>query len=381
MEKDGADKGKDLYYEGLNSSASKSTTKSLSDLSTRQKAKIYSAELKSNKAIDKQLRVDRVDMEKEVSLLLLGSGEAGKSTLLKQLRLLHTEGFDPRERSSYVKIVRKNILDGLKSVLKAALAKGLTFGELSSVVEELVELNTTRVKFDDFAPDVKALLTSKPVKRIMKKASEHSIPDATPFFFEHFERISSKKYAPTDEDIILSRVMTTAITEYKFSIEGTPFKFIDVAGQRNRRDKWIHFFENVTAMIFVASLANYNKMLWEDDTVNAMADQITLFGDLVNSPYFQNTSVILLLNKRDLFQEKFEKVPLSVCFDDYEKEEDDVWEDGASFIRNKFLEQLSGGSTKVVPTHFVVATDGESVSLVFKSVKELIMRAMLLPSD
>lgn len=86
-------------------------------------------------------------------------------------------------------------------------------------------------------------------------------------------------------------------------------------------------------MIFVASLANYNQSLWEDETENAMHDQLQvyfliiflsihsqLFDELINGRHFMDTATILLLNKKDLFQEKIKTVPLSVCFSDYEEE-------------------------------------------------------------
>lgn len=48
-----------------------------------------------------------------------------------------------------------------------------------------------------------------------------------------------------------------------------------------------------------------------------MRESLTLFASISNSIWFKNTSIILLLNKIDLFAEKLERVPLSVCFNDY----------------------------------------------------------------
>jgi hypothetical protein len=57
----------------------------------------------------------------------------------------------------------------------------------------------------------------------------------------------------------------------------------DVGGQRNERKKWIHCFDDVTAVIFVASLSEYDQVLYEDNTVNRMDEAVTLFADIANS--------------------------------------------------------------------------------------------------
>ena len=47
---------------------------------------------------------------------------------------------------------------------------------------------------------------------------------------------------------------TTGVVETQFQIQGVTLKLIDVGGQRTERRKWLHCFENVTAVIYVASL-------------------------------------------------------------------------------------------------------------------------------
>merc|ERR1712048_687920 len=100
---------------------------------------------------------------------------------------------------------------------------------------------------------------------------------------------------------------TTGVIEQKFEIKGTQFHIFDVGGQRSERKKWIRCFEHVTAVIFVASLSCFDEVMFEDDTQNAMIDSV------------------------DLFAEKIEKVPLTVCFEEYDGE--DVYDDCVGFIR------------------------------------------------
>lgn len=74
-------------------------------------------------------------------------------------------------------------------------------------------------------------------------------------------------YLPTDQDILRSRVKTTGITETTFLVGDLTYKIFDVGGQRSERKKWIHCFENVTALVFLVSLSEYDQMLYEDESV------------------------------------------------------------------------------------------------------------------
>lgn len=44
-------------------------------------------------------------------------------------------------------------------------------------------------------------------------------------------------------------------------------RIVDVGGQKSERRKWIHCFENVTSLIFLASLSEYDQVLEERDSI------------------------------------------------------------------------------------------------------------------
>lgn len=53
------------------------------------------------------------------------------------------------------------------------------------------------------------------------------------------------------------------ICTYKFN------RMVDVGGQRSERRKWIHCFENVTSIMFLVALSEYDQVLVEcDNEVN-----------------------------------------------------------------------------------------------------------------
>ena len=92
----------------------------------------------------------------------------------------------------------------------------------------------------------------------------------------------------------------------------------DVGGQRSERKKWIHCFEAVTCIIFCVALSEYDQVLLEVNSINRMEESLTLFGSIVNSAWFTRTSIVLFLNKIDIFRKKLLTVPLERYYPDYE---------------------------------------------------------------
>lgn len=174
----------------------------------------------------------------------------------------------------------------------------------------------------------------------------------------------------------------------------------DVGGQRNERKKWMHCFEGVTALLFVGVLSEYNLQLFEDEKTNRMVETLKLFRETVNNPIFANTAIILFLNKRDLFQDKIETVPLTVCDQIWreaqviqrvaDSEDETEWVDiteegfyteptpfdaGCDRIREQFFEQFDNEQYPIC--HLTSAIDKDNFRLVFDEVKEIIVKQSL----
>ena len=48
-----------------------------------------------------------------------------------------------------------------------------------------------------------------------------------------------------------------------------------------------------------------------------MQESLKLFDSICNNKWFGDTSIILFLNKKDLFEEKILRSPLTICFPEY----------------------------------------------------------------
>ena len=69
-----------------------------------------------NDEIESQLKRDRLMAKNEIKMLLLGAGESGKSTVLKQMKLIHHGGYNDSERDSYKEIIFSNTIQSMRFV-------------------------------------------------------------------------------------------------------------------------------------------------------------------------------------------------------------------------------------------------------------------------
>lgn len=147
--------------------------------------------------------------------------------------------------------------------------------------------------------------------------------------------------------------------------------------QRNERKKWIHCFENVTALIFVVAVSEYNQVMFEDECTNRIEDSLDLFEEIINTTWFRNTSAVLFLNKVDILEEKITRTPISDFFPDYEGGAD--VDAACKFFKERFLAR-NHCSNRCIYTHNTNATDADNVIRVFKAVRDIVLRSAMASS-
>ena len=146
----------------------------------------------------------------------------------------------------------------------------------------------------------------------------------------------------------------------------------DVGGQRSERKKWIHCFEGVNAIIFCVALSGYDLVLAEDGGMNRMVESMQLFEGVCNNKYFSETTIILFLNKKDLFADKIQYSPLTICFPEYRGQ--NTYEEAASYIQMKFEALYIRSDEQEVYTHFTCATDTINIEFVFDAIVDVILK-------
>ncbi|KAI7877236.1 guanine nucleotide-binding protein subunit alpha [Lichtheimia hyalospora FSU 10163] len=329
-----------------------------------------------NEEIENQLKRDKLNMQNEVKLLLLGAGESGKSTILKQMKLIHDGGYSHDEREAFKEIIFSNTVQSMRVILDAMDNMGLALAQSSNRHHATIVMDLpSQIERDSLPMEVtqavKTLWKDPNVQSTYERSREYQLNDSAKYYFDSIDRIGDVNYVPTDQDVLRSRVKTTGITETTFNIGDLTYRMFDVGGQRSERKKWIHCFENVTAIIFLVAISEYDQVLIEDETVNRMQEALTLFDSICNSRWFVKTSIILFLNKIDIFKEKIEKQALSETFPDFKGPE--TYDAAGDYILNRFV-SLNQSDSKQIYTHFTCATDTQQIRFVMAAVNDIIIQ-------
>jgi len=323
--------------------------------------------------IDSELDSERRKKQSQVKLLLLGTGESGKSTVAKQLKILHLDGFSKDELAHYKTVLESNIIGGMSRLVEQAPKMGYTISSaLASKADFFTESEANNTPLTPaIAADIKALWADPAIQATYERRAEFQLHGSLPYIMENIDRLADPAGAITQDDVLQCRVRTTGIIEIDFPLESYNFRVMDVGGQRSERKKWINCFDDVTAVIFCVALSEYDEKLVEDIKVNRMEEALTLFGETANHKAFSNSSIVLFLNKSDLFRDKIAKVPLVTYFPDYKGGND--FDKGTKFLTQQFLKKVEDTNKLVFP-HVTCATDTENVRVVFKSVRTSILQ-------
>jgi len=366
-----------------------------------QSSEEYKAAAERSKKLEAINRNQHKQDKRKIKLLLLGAGESGKSTVFKQLDVLYGANFPEAERQTHLVSVHSGILSNARELLNACdkLGHPLKDSSIKTAFMSIPEAEETLVSADENYPVILKRLWADPgAQATWALRSELQIQDSLSWYMENLDRIAQKDYVPSVDDILRARVRTSGIVERTYVIEGIEFCLYDVGGQRNERKKWIHLFDAVTSVIFVAAVNEYDQVLYEDENMKRMDETLMLFHEVCNAKHFSNSSIILFLNKSDLFRSKLARVPLRIAsgpkarYEDfagpYVKIGDPVdgvegsaayeaaYEAATAYFLSLFQRQKENPDREMY-SHITCATDTSNIRIVFSACKETVLKSHL----
>ncbi|KAL5502252.1 hypothetical protein EMCRGX_G008997 [Ephydatia muelleri] len=333
-------------------------------------------------AIERQLRSEKKDFNRTLKILLLGTGESGKSTIVKQMKIIHGDGYSSEELDTFKHVVYKNLVASMTAIVRNMERLGISFSDPSnSVHADTLQALDSNQDFSTMPPKlaeaIKQLWSDEGVKACFKRAYEYQIEDSASYFFGEMDRLLQSGYVPDEQDVLRSRVQTTGIIETSFRVKKLIYRIVDVGGQRSERSKWIQCFDDVKAVLFVVALNGYDMTLAEDGVTNRMKEALVLFEDICNKQIFARTSMILFLNKVDAFETKILNTDrhLKAFFPEFSGPDHDV-DAAKEFIKSQFLACNKSRGKQITP-HFTTATNTSNIKVVIDAVIEAIIRENL----
>lgn len=298
------------------------------------------------------------------------------------MKIIHQNGYTKEELLLYRLTVIKNLVDSAQAIVLASRKFNLEPQNIDNrensdkILQYRVDVDPNASLDPDITSAIESLWKDPITPSIVERSSEFYLMDSASYFFEHVRRIGGTDYVPNEDDVLRARSKTTAISETRFDMGQLSIHLFDVGGQRSERKKWIHCFEAVTSIIFCVALSEYDQVLLEESGQNRMAESLVLFESVVNSRWFLRTSIILFLNKIDIFKQKIPRVPLSKFFPEYSGGAD--VNKAAKYILWRFT-QTNRARLSIFP-HLTQATDTGNIRLVFAAVKETILQNALRDS-
>jgi len=341
----------------------------------------------ANDSINREIKTETRKKEKEVKLLMLGTGESGKSTLVKQFRILYRGSFTREELLSFRPALHNNIVLSIQALIKGAEKfhedpdeqqrdRYVITSQPKDQLEKILALDPLSHELPySYVPAIKSLWADPAVQLAYIRASAFQLADSAKYVLDDIERIAHPDSIPSQTDLLRVRSRTTGIVETEFFLDDYHFRVMDVGGQRSERKKWIHCFEGVTAIIFAVALNEYDLKLFEDGTINRMQEAESLFTEICNSEWFKRTDIIIFFNKNDLFVEKLKVVPIGEPFRDYTGGDD--YNKAIEYFKNRFRLLNDNKESRHSYMHVTTGIDTENVRAVFHATKDIIFAKSL----
>ncbi|KAJ5093428.1 Fungal G-protein alpha subunit [Penicillium angulare] len=335
-----------------------------------------------NARIDRVIKSDKKTLDRTIKILLLGAGESGKSTIIKQMRIIHSRGFPEEERHQTRAVIYSNIVVAFKVLLDIMNAENIEFEHDSTrTVGDLLDKTEPDVGSDDAFSDLRirdamrTMWRDAGVQKAVARGHEFALHDNLSYFYESLDRIFTTGWLPDNQDMLQARLRTTGITETLFELGQMNFRMMDVGGQRSERKKWIHCFEGVQCLLFMVALSGYDQCLVEDQNANQMHEAMMLFESLVNGEWFKRKPIILFLNKIDLFKAKLSISSISNHFPDYSGSDTD-FESAARYFADRFR-GINRIPDREIYIHQTNATDTTLLKATMDSVQDMIIQKNL----
>lgn len=354
---------------GTTSSINKTTTTQVEEVALT----IYTNQgNKNNRKIEKEIAIERKKGKTLMKILCLGTSCSGKSTILKQMRIIHLDGFDKEEKTIYCDSFLFTFVSSSCELLSKLPEATLTdeIKIIQKKLEVLYHMPAQSVRYHiDVLTEVMRFFKSGQGAGIIEEFGRgQQCGNFITYFLIRMKSVTNfHDFLPTTADILRIRVQTTGVAFTNFNHRKAQFCMIDVGGQRTERRKWIHFFDDVKAIFFVVDISNFADL----------EESLDVFTAICATKSLMSASVILFFNKTDIFREKNNLRELVNYFPEFIETSCNHKEAG-KFIKSKFEEQFHKHKKAEIYSFFTCATDTRNIDKTFSACSDIILKKNLV---
>ena len=218
------------------------------------------------------------------------------------MRILYGRGFSEENRREAIPTIHWNVIFNLSCLLSGCEKLGIPVVSCLDALDTFQNYPNNQAITPEVAEVIRAVYQDPGVQKALSMRSKFQLNDSAEYFFERLSELAKPDYLPSVDDILQMRIRTTGIVHESFMVDGVEFEYVkdvcdnsvtapcshtamsccccygcyyycnyclllllsfrmyDVGGQRSERRKWIHCFDNVTAVIFVAAISEYDQV-------------------------------------------------------------------------------------------------------------------------
>ncbi|KAH9838519.1 G-protein alpha subunit [Rhodofomes roseus] len=230
--------------------------------------------------------------------------------------------------------------------------------------------------------DVQELWRHPAVKRL-RENRKLRLEEWAEYFMDNIGRVSSPGYVPTIDDILHARIQTMGVAEHIFDVplhgRNVTWHLYDVGGARGQRHTWVPYFDDATAIIFLAPVSAFDQYLSEDPRTNRIDDSLQLFKQICSNPLLKQAHLVLFLNKADVLADKLTRgIRVKKYITSYGDRPNDV-DAVVSYFKAHFTQvhTRNNEGKRVLYTHLTSVVDTKAMQSIISNVRDSIFRDYL----
>ncbi|XP_005112239.1 guanine nucleotide-binding protein subunit alpha-11 [Aplysia californica] len=338
-------------------------------------------ERRRRRAIDERIRHEKNSMDSEnvtrQNFILLGFPQSGKSTFLKQLRILHGGGYTESQRREMRTRIYQMMVAVMKLLVEELVKSSVSFSDPVNEHHRLsldeITVSSVTGYHQSFMDILISLWNDDAIKKSFQRQSM-LLPTSTKYFFDNLSRISGADYVPTEHDVLMLATPTTSVEEHVFEIDTKRYRMTEPGGQRPLSTNWFQLFADVNCMLYFVDLSGFDQPCPWSDHENALEGARALFATVSGSRWFCHCTHLVMFSRQDVMKEKLlnDFSSFQKCFPDYTGPSDDCQE-VFCFIQMMFI-KADASETSDVHCVFVNLTDTHNTRFVFQIVQDILRR-------